>query len=90
MVFKADVSLLLRQLSKMFPEAPFFVLPFGGDKPLPISAFYVWKNVFFHVSALSDFYLHLKHTNACVCRTQTAPRKARMKNSTEITAYLFH
>ena len=52
--FKNDVLLLIRQLFKMFPEASFFVLPFGGDKPLSISAFYVLKNMFFLVSALSD------------------------------------
>lgn len=45
--FKNDVLLLIRQLFKMFPEAPFFVLPFGGDKPLAVSAFYVLKSMFF-------------------------------------------
>lgn len=42
-----NVLLLIRQLFKMFPEAPFFVLPFGGDKPLAVSAFYVSKSMFF-------------------------------------------
>lgn len=40
--------LLIRQLFKLFPEAPFFVLPFGGDKPLSISVFYVLKFFFSH------------------------------------------
>lgn len=30
------------------------MLPFGGDKPLSISAFYALKNLFFLVSALTD------------------------------------
>lgn len=45
--FKNYVLLLIKQLFKMFPEAPFFVLPFGGDKPLSVSAFYVLKSMFF-------------------------------------------
>lgn len=48
--FKNGLLLLIRQLFKMFLEAPFFVLPFGGDKSLPINAFYVLKSRFFLIS----------------------------------------
>lgn len=46
--FKNYLLLLIRQLFKMFPGAPFFVLPFGGGKPLTIiGLFYVLKSMFF-------------------------------------------
>lgn len=69
--------------SRCFQRLLFFVLPFGGDKSLPINAFYVLKSMFFPHFCLEWVYLHLNHTNAWM-QTQTAPRKARAKNSTEI------